>query len=317
MEKLKRVIIKEELVILTGNFKSAILLNQMIYWSERVNDFDKFIEEEAERTIKDGKTLEIEPSNGWIYKTSEELSEETMIGLSASNMRKYLKELISNGWLDERTNPVHKWDRTMQYRVNIVKIQKDLLELGYNLEGYPFFKIENAISEIEKGDSKTKNHTSKIKNQSKQNRKAIPEITTETTNKDNIFLSDSKEYRLADYLRKYILKNNPTAKVPNDDGIQKWCKTMDLMLRRDKRTMEDIKKHIEFSQTDTFWMANILSPTSLRKQYDKLTMKIKGGSINGQHSFNSQQNKETSKWAGFKPQTIDTTDYDFNDPDIM
>lgn len=93
--------------------------------------------------------------------------------------------------------------------------------------------------------------------------------------KDNIFLSDSNEYRLADYLRKYILKNNPSARVPNDEKIQSWCKVIDLMARVDKRTVEDIKEHIHFSQIDTFWSTNILSPTSLRKQYDQLTMKIK------------------------------------------
>ena len=40
-KKLKRVVIKEELFALTGDFKEAIILNQFIYWSERIRDFDK------------------------------------------------------------------------------------------------------------------------------------------------------------------------------------------------------------------------------------------------------------------------------------
>jgi len=41
MEALKRIVIKEELVVLTGDYRKAILLNQFLYWSERVKDFDK------------------------------------------------------------------------------------------------------------------------------------------------------------------------------------------------------------------------------------------------------------------------------------
>jgi len=47
--RLKRVVIKEELVALTGDYIKAILLNQFLYWSERVEDFDLFILEEQQR----------------------------------------------------------------------------------------------------------------------------------------------------------------------------------------------------------------------------------------------------------------------------
>lgn len=45
MRKLKRAVIKEELVELTGDFKEAVVLNQLIFWSERVKDSDQFIHE--------------------------------------------------------------------------------------------------------------------------------------------------------------------------------------------------------------------------------------------------------------------------------
>lgn len=50
--RLKRMVIKEELVDLTGDFKLAIVLNQMMYWSERVHDFDLFLQEENEKLNK-------------------------------------------------------------------------------------------------------------------------------------------------------------------------------------------------------------------------------------------------------------------------
>jgi hypothetical protein len=215
MEKLKRVVIKEELVKLTGDYKKAIILNQFIYWSERVNDFDKFIQEERRRMEENGEELNMELQNGWIYKSLEELSEETMIDLSPSNIRTHVKELVKNGWLSERTNPKFLWDRTKQYRVNIVKIQNDLHKLGFSLEGYPL-TVEFAHFLKQKMDSdKTENAFSKTENEADQgfeassadecespifrnrkcifrneksifqNRKAIPEITTEITLQKN------------------------------------------------------------------------------------------------------------------------------------
>ncbi|QSX05426.1 hypothetical protein JYG23_12180 [Sedimentibacter sp. zth1] len=205
MKQLKRVVLKEELVVLTGGYKKAIILNQFIYWSERVSDFDKFILEEKERCSKNDIENNQVLTNGWLYKSAEELSEETMLGLSKSNMGTHIKYLIEKGWISERNNPVFKWDRTKQYRVNITKIQQDLIELGYALEGYPLMrdiesvtpsyktehaentenlpssKTEHRSSEIEHASHETEHQNSNIEHRSTQNRTAIPEITTEIT----------------------------------------------------------------------------------------------------------------------------------------
>lgn len=224
-EKLKRVIIKEELVALTGDFIKAVLLNQFIYWSERVRDFDKFIAEEKKRMKTEGEQINIKKQNGWIYKTSEELSEETMLGLSPQTIRRHLKELIDNNWLDERENPNYKWDRTKQYRVNISKIQKDLQKLGYSLEGYPL-ELEgtnlgcrddnSGDTNFQKGKSKIpkrKIKDTKMENQSEQNGRAIPEtttdITTETTSSsddDDVFNFYQQNFgTISPYMKDYLI----------------------------------------------------------------------------------------------------------------
>ena len=197
-KKLKRAVIKEELVVLTGDFVKAVLLNQFIYWSERIRDFDKFIEEERKRMEKDGQEASFEKQSGWIYKTAEELSDEAMLGLSPQTIRRYLKELMDNGWIDERQNPKYKWDRTKQYRVNIIKIQKALQEIGYSLEGYPL-NFEETVqgcrsdnfgdTNLQNGESKIpkrKIKDTKMENQSKQSGGAIPETTTEITSDTTI-----------------------------------------------------------------------------------------------------------------------------------
>ncbi|NLB17507.1 MAG: hypothetical protein GX825_01935, partial [Syntrophomonadaceae bacterium] len=172
-----------------GSVEKAIILNQLIYWSERIKDFDRFITEENTRKEKHGIEEIEDLRHGWIYKTSQELSEETMLGKSPQTIRRYLDELIENGWIQTRKNPKYKWDQTYQYRINIVKIQSDLFELGYPLDGYehrvsPISKMENgntngniAISKMENGESKMEIQAVKIGD-------AIPEITTEITTEE-------------------------------------------------------------------------------------------------------------------------------------
>lgn len=199
-KKLKRVVIKEELVELTGNFVKAVILNQLIYWSERIYDFDKFIREEKERAKQEGKDIKMPLINGWIYKSAEELAEETMLNKTPKTIRNHLKELIEEGYISERHNPNYKWDRKMQYRVNISKIAKDLINLGYPLDGYAlteffqekeminasenfsdaFVKKKNASEKKKNGSENFSDPFGEMKNQTGKKEKAITEIITET-----------------------------------------------------------------------------------------------------------------------------------------
>ncbi len=206
MQKLKRVVIKEELLALTGDFRLAIVLNQLMYWSERVNDFDKFIKEEKERLKitndqESGKIIEYQ--NGWIWKKAEELVSECMLltlnnkgeskNVSDVTMRSYIKTLVENGWVFERNNPnpKYKFDKTKQYRVNLKKINDDLKKLGYTLQGYKFEEEIAAtpyMTEPEKfrfEGEKTFSRTLKTLLPKSKNLGAIPETTTEITNINN------------------------------------------------------------------------------------------------------------------------------------
>lgn len=149
MKPLKRVVIKEELVELTGDFRPALILNQFIYWSERMYDADKYIMEEKERALKEDLVVNIDESKGWIYKTAEELGEELMTGMSKSTLGRYIKQLVEKGYLIQRRNPKYKWDKTYQYRVNLYKIQLDLGKMGYVLEGYKLLPNIKVVEEIE------------------------------------------------------------------------------------------------------------------------------------------------------------------------
>lgn len=88
--------------------------------------------------------------------------------------------------------------------------------------------------------------------------------------KKNIYSCTSNEVQLANYLYKLIQRNNPKAKEPN---LQVWAKHIDLMIRIDNRTVQDIKTVIDYCQNDSFWHSNILSTKKLRDKFDMLYLK--------------------------------------------
>ena len=177
IEKIKKAVIREDLLSITENYKEAIILNQFIYWSERVNDADKFIEAENKIARENGEQ-EREPIYGWIYKTAEELSDEIMLGLSASQTRKYIAKLVDYGYIQKRNNPKYKWDRTLQYKVNLVNIARALKANGYPLSDYKIDIPENNESSIA---HQCAMDAPQNENQIVSGNEAIPEITTETT----------------------------------------------------------------------------------------------------------------------------------------
>lgn len=218
IRKLKRVVIKEELVALTGKLNEAIVLNQFIFWSERIKDADKFLNEEIERTRKfmDGSEESEEDikeflRNGWIYKTAEEMIDDCMLTMSRQTMNRIIDNLVDNGWLNKRKNPKHKWDKTWQYRVNLNKIQNDLMNLGFSLEGYtllePPIKSSNVQNEPSNVQIEQSNAQSEPSNA--QNEHAIPkittEITTENTDRDqSIKEEEIKELHVPDVIKKQL-----------------------------------------------------------------------------------------------------------------
>lgn len=179
-KKIKKALIREDLLTITGDYRKAVILNQFIYWSERVADADKFIEKENEIARNNGEN-ERELFFGWIYKTADELSEEVMLGLSASQIRRYINDLVSMGFIDKRTNPKYKWDRTMQYRVNLVNIAKALKKNGYPLSDYRI-EIPNDESPITHG---CVINDAQMHNQNDSNAQTIPYNTNIYYNTDN------------------------------------------------------------------------------------------------------------------------------------
>jgi len=117
-KKLKRAVIKEELVDLTGGFVEALILDALLQSTLKIQEHT-------------GKNKKI-----WIDKKAKELSEELMLGMSKQTIRKYISRLVSAGYVAERNNPENDHDRTKQYRVDMDRVLQDLLDLGYTVKDF-------------------------------------------------------------------------------------------------------------------------------------------------------------------------------------
>ena len=156
------------------------------------------------------------------------------------------------------------------------KGDKVIITYGFQ-KNFDLWKVSpKKVTVTQKGDGVSPKKVSKLSPKKVNTIETLKNTITKET-----FLSDSIEYRLANYLFNYILKRNPDHKKPD---IQKWAKDFDLMIRLDKRNPEVIKSVIEWCQNDTSdkqdegswkgWANNILSTAKLRKKFDILVLKM-------------------------------------------
>ena len=195
--RLKRVVIREEFVLLVKAYCrepskkkvsqaafTALLLAQLLYWETKCRDYDAFRMEEQKRIERlnrlspEGTRAEEAQAPvltyGWIYKSAQELSEETMFDLSETTIMRHLHRLLSIGVLEKRNNPNYSWDRRLQYRVNTIRLRQLLFTLGFNLEGWPIlpeqYRLnEDASPKMEDASSKFGNASSKMEDRTRKN----------------------------------------------------------------------------------------------------------------------------------------------------
>lgn len=84
---------------------------------------------------------------------------------------------------------------------------------------------------------------------------------------------------IADRLKKLLLKKleeiNTKRKPLSDKQYVDWVREIDMMMRIDKRTEEDIEAIIKWFATDKFWSKTIQSADSLRRNFDKMYTQMK------------------------------------------
>lgn len=100
------------------------------------------------------------------------------------------------------------------------------------------------------------------------------ELKTEET-KGRVAPTSADADSLTDFFLKKIQERKPDFKPKN---LHKWKVEMDRLLRIDKKDPQKVRELIEWVSNDLFWRDNVLSPDTLRRQYEKLEIKKLGSS---------------------------------------
>ena len=141
---------RKEFVVLTGDFFSAVILDQLLYWTLQARDFELFEAKEKRASLEAYSFC----CHGWLSKSAQEFLEETMLGVTVPTFRRYLNGLVKQGWVRTRRNVQNKVTRTIQYRVNLNKVRCDLQEHGYSFPGLEIYGRLPSLRQISPESSK-------------------------------------------------------------------------------------------------------------------------------------------------------------------
>ena len=105
------------------------------------------------------------------------------------------------------------------------------------------------------------------------NAKVRPEAAIQTPSGQK--WGNADDLKAAEWIHARAVITNPTLKKPNWPA---WANEVRLMREADQRTHREICELYDWVSKDAFWCANVLSPATLRKQWDKLAAKrLNGG----------------------------------------
>lgn len=118
--------------------------------------------------------------------------------------------------------------------------------------------------------------------------------------KQKVYDESSPYYQMSLRLFENIRRNNPNHKEPN---FQKWADEFRKIKELDNRSEQDIYRLIDWCQQHHFWKGNILSPTSLRKHFDRLL--IQSGNERRRNSVHDIPLERPKHWEEPKPMTAE------------
>ncbi|HGV8436632.1 TPA: hypothetical protein I0I20_RS02910 [Enterococcus faecium] len=110
------------------------------------------------------------------------------------------------------------------------------------------------------------------------------------TRKKRVYADDDPNKKLAILLLKLIRKSQ-NIKEPD---LDKWANTIRLTIESDKRTGREVQDMIVWATSNDFWSGVILSPTSLRKHFDK--MAIQKNKRKQQNIYNDELPETGEDW---------------------
>jgi len=173
--------------------------------------------------------------NGWVFKSYFDWHEE--IGLSKYKMRRILNALKKKGVIETKIKKI-RGNPTLHYRLLYDEFCKQFKE-----------HVQNSINGVD-----------------------VVGVDGPEKKPSKKFADDSIEHQISRHLFNQIRKLKPDFKEPNWDT---WDSVADKMMRLDKRKPDTIWAVVNWCTEDHFWQNIVLSVSNLRKNFDKLELKMK------------------------------------------
>ena len=241
-----------------GDFTTAAVLSQLVFWSSK------------------GKR-----SDGYFWKSYEDIANELCEDeITVEQVRyavKKLKTLLCDCFFVEvrRANGI----TTNHYRFD----QLIFLEKLQNLKQRKSLDTVNGKIPVPVTDT---NHILTTDPNSTSGKDFPPAKTVKK------FVYTDDDLRAANWIFGLIKNLSPNVKTPD---FASWANEIRLMRERDGRSHKDICELFKWANQNEFWASNILSPAKLREKWDQLEIKRNASpNVKRKESF---AEKNSSNWS--------------------
>jgi hypothetical protein len=148
--RMKKAVLREDMMELTQDVTQALVLGQMLYWTKTLDKVNDWLFEENKR-LAEVELPQHEYNYGWIYKSAREMREDLMNSFSEDAIQRAFSALVTKGVLMKRNNPIVRYDRKLQYRVDIVFLRRLLKDRGYEMTDFQLATIPQEAAFIPQG----------------------------------------------------------------------------------------------------------------------------------------------------------------------
>ncbi|HAR1304504.1 TPA: hypothetical protein IZ355_001891 [Enterococcus faecium] len=169
------------------------------------------------------------------------------------------------GWSNTKVNRFLKMLEEDQMLIRKSDSKKTVITI-VNYDFYQRYESKETTQKRQQNDAEaSQKHTN---NNDKTMNNNVNNNNPRTSRKKREYADDDPNKKLAILLLKLIRKNQ-NIKEPD---LDKWANTIRLTIESDKRTGREVQDMIVWATSNDFWSGVILSPTSLRKHFDKMAI---------------------------------------------
>lgn len=169
------------------------------------------------------------------------------------------------GWSNTKVNRFLKMLEDDRMLIRKSDSKKTVITI-VNYDFYQRYESKETTQKRQQNDAEaSQKHTN---NNDKTMNNNVNNNNPRTSRKKREYADDDPNKKLAILLLKLIRKNQ-NIKEPD---LDKWANTIRLTIESDKRTGKEVQDMIVWATSNDFWSGVILSPTSLRKHFDKMAV---------------------------------------------